>query len=67
MKREEFRVGTEFWCEGTRWRCIDVGSRVVVAENLDVPDGKVEHVFHEYDLAACTPSPPAGRHAKRQR
>jgi hypothetical protein len=35
MKHEEFRIGLEFWCGGRRWRCTDVGSRVVVAICLD--------------------------------
>src|SRR6266511_891501 len=30
MRHEEFRIGTEFWCGGRRWRCTDVGTRVVV-------------------------------------
>jgi hypothetical protein len=30
MKHEDFRIGTEFWCGGRRWRQTDVGRRVVV-------------------------------------
>jgi hypothetical protein len=30
MKHEDFRIGTESWCGGRRWRCTDVGRRVVV-------------------------------------
>jgi hypothetical protein len=40
MKHEEFRIGVEFWCGGRRWRCTDVGSRVVAAICLD-PRGVV--------------------------
>ena len=35
MKYEDFRIGTEFWCGGRRWRCTDVGMRVVVAVCLE--------------------------------
>ncbi len=35
MKHGDFRIGIEFWCGGKRWRCIDVGSRVIVAISLE--------------------------------
>lgn len=35
MKHSDFRIGTEFWCGGKRWRCTDVGSRVIVAMSLE--------------------------------
>ncbi len=35
MKLDEFRIGLEFYCAGRRWRCTDVGSRVVVAICLE--------------------------------
>ena len=35
MNHEQFRIGLEFWCGGKRWRCTDVGSRVVVAISLE--------------------------------
>lgn len=35
MRHEEFRVGMEFWCGGHRWRCTDVGTRVVIAMCLE--------------------------------
>ena len=35
MRHEEFRLGMEFWCEGRRWRCTDVGTRVVVGVCLE--------------------------------
>ncbi len=31
MKHDEFRIGRQFWCSGKRWRCTDIGSRVVTA------------------------------------
>ena len=46
MKHGEFQVGMEFWCGGRRWRCTDIGTRVVVAICLEphevvtaAPDG----------------------------
>ncbi len=35
MKRDEFRIGMEFWCGGRRWRCTDVGARTVVGICLE--------------------------------
>jgi hypothetical protein len=35
MKLTDFRIGQEFYCAGKRWRCTDVGSRVVVAICLE--------------------------------
>jgi len=38
MKRGDFAIGQEFWCGGKRWRCTDIGSRVVVAICLEPHD-----------------------------
>jgi hypothetical protein len=64
MKPSDFKVGLEFWMSGSRWRCTDVGSRVVVAIKLDRyddpswyygPPYKVtEHSLDDYDLMACS-------------
>ena len=35
MKHSDFRIGGEFWCGGKRWRCTDIGSRVIVAISLE--------------------------------
>jgi hypothetical protein len=35
VTRDDFHIGLEFWCGGRRWRCTDVGSRVIVAIRLD--------------------------------
>lgn len=35
MKRSDFAIGKEFWCGSRRWRCTDVGTRVVVAICLE--------------------------------
>ena len=31
MNRKDFSIGREFWCAGKRWRCTDIGSRVIIA------------------------------------
>lgn len=31
MKHSEFEIGCEFYCNGERWRCTDIGTRVIVA------------------------------------
>jgi hypothetical protein len=31
MKYGDFEIGKDFWCAGKRWRCTDIGSRVIVA------------------------------------
>jgi hypothetical protein len=35
MEHRDFRLGLEFWCGGKRWRCTDVGSRVITAISLE--------------------------------
>ncbi|MDP2821389.1 MAG: hypothetical protein Q8O52_01740 [Sulfuritalea sp.] len=35
MKHSEFSIGLEFWCGSERWRCTDVGTRVIVAISLE--------------------------------
>jgi hypothetical protein len=31
VKRSEFSIGQEFWCGEKRWRCTDVGTRMIAA------------------------------------
>ena len=51
MHHSEFRIGTEFWCGDRRWRCTDVGTRVIVATRIDGVDvttlrgGQLSHAF----------------------
>lgn len=40
MDYSQFHIGLDFWCGGKRWRCTDVGSRVIVAISLE-PHGLV--------------------------
>ena len=35
VQHNDFFMGLEFWCGDKRWRCTDVGSRVVVAISLE--------------------------------
>lgn len=35
MKRSEFQIGTEFFTAAGKWRCTDVGTRVIVAVSLE--------------------------------
>lgn len=44
MRRDEFYIGLEFTIgDGTRFRCTDVGTRVVIAINLNGPEEVVEY------------------------
>lgn len=38
MELSDFHIGLEFEMSDARWRCTDVGSRVVVAIKLDHPE-----------------------------
>src|SRR5690242_6343001 len=35
MNHSDFQIGIEFWCGDNRWRCTDIGTRVVVAISLE--------------------------------
>ena len=52
MRHEEFRIGMEFWCGGRRWRCTDVGTRVVVGICLEPHE--VVTVTREAGVGATT-------------
>jgi hypothetical protein len=64
MGHKDFRIGLAFYCGGKRWRCTDVGTRVIVAVCLDghkdddswyngPPYAMAENVFDETDQEAC--------------
>lgn len=38
MKHADFHIGTEFFTGTGKWRCTDVGTRVIVAISLEVRD-----------------------------
>lgn len=35
LTHDQFHIGLQFWCGNKRWRCTDVGSRVIVAISLE--------------------------------
>jgi hypothetical protein len=66
MTRDDIRIGQEFYTATGRWRCTDIGTRVVVAIKLDQDDPRnyngppysiVEYVFDEDDLPGCSLDP----------
>jgi hypothetical protein len=66
MTKDEFRMGQEFYTASGKWRCTDIGTRVIVAIKLDQedprdyngpPDSIVEHVFDEYEMEGCSLDP----------
>ncbi len=66
MEKSDFRIGTEFFTGVGKWRCTDVGSRVIVAIRVDDQDARnlagppysvTEIVFDEYDLGGCSTDP----------
>jgi len=50
MQKEEFDIGCEFYCGGRRWRCTDIGTRVVIAICLE------PHVVTRLDMDDSRPS-----------
>lgn len=65
MEHSEFEIGKEFFCGGNRWRCTDVGTRVIIAICLNQKDERNyngppysigESVFDEYDIGGCNPA-----------
>jgi hypothetical protein len=38
MQHGDFRIGETFWCGGRRWRCTDIGTRIIIAICLDRVD-----------------------------
>ena len=70
MEHSKFRIGGEFWCGDNKWRCTDVGSRVIAAICLSSdeviadpswlngpPYALAESVFDEYDIEGCSIEP----------
>lgn len=64
MQHSDFRIGETFGCAGQRWRCTDVGTRVITAIKLDHEDDPSWHngppyalaevVFDEHDIEGCS-------------
>lgn len=66
MKKSDFIIGLEFYTATGKWRCTDIGSRVVVAIELNQKDQRnyngppysvCECVFDEYDFEGCALEP----------
>ena len=67
MKHSEFKIGDYFYTATGRWKCTDIGTRVIVAMKVprnpereigDVYSGPpyciAENVFDEYDFDGCS-------------
>ena len=37
MRHSDFKIGTEFYTAAGKWRCTDIGTRVIVAISLESP------------------------------
>jgi hypothetical protein len=68
MTHADFSIGCEFRTGAGKWRCTDIGTRVIVAIRIDdypddpswyngPPYAVAETVFDEYDQQGCTPLP----------
>jgi hypothetical protein len=67
MKHGDFRIGREFLSGAGRWRCTDVGTRIITAIRLNMdhdptlyngpPYIIAEQVFDEYDMEGCEAAP----------
>ncbi len=66
MEKSDFQLGGEFFCGNSRWRCTDIGRRVIVAIRLNRDDDPswykgppyalAEIVFDEYDFPEYQPA-----------
>lgn len=66
MTKADFHIGLEFYTGSGKWCCTDIGTRVIVAIQLDQTDASwyngppyavAESVFDEYDQAGCSLDP----------
>ena len=66
MNKKEFEIGQDFYTATGKWRCTDIGTRVIVAIHLHQEDLKnyggppysiPENVFDEYDMEGCSLDP----------
>ena len=62
MTLKDFKISQEFYTNSGKWKCTDVGTRVIVAIPLNEVDKKnfsgppysiQEIVFDEYDFDGC--------------
>ena len=66
MTKADFHIGLEFYTGSGKWRCTDIGTRVIAAIKLDKDDASwyngppyavAEFVFDEYDQDGCSLDP----------
>ena len=66
MTKDKFLINLEFYTATGKWRCTDIGTRVIVAIKLDQDDPRnysgppysvAEYVFDEYDMGGCSLAP----------
>jgi hypothetical protein len=66
MTKNDFHISLEFYIGSGKWRCTDIGTRVIVAIKLDRDDPSwyagppyavVEDVFDEFDMGGCSLDP----------
>lgn len=66
MEHTDFSIGLEFYTAAGRWRCTDIGRRVIVVIRLDAPDASwyngppyavAECVLDENDMQGCSLDP----------
>ncbi len=62
MKFKDYKINKIFYINAEKWKCTDIGSRVVIAISLDQEDERnyngppysiQEVVFDEYDFEGC--------------
>jgi hypothetical protein len=53
MRLSDFHIGLEFWMSGSRWRCTDVGTRLVIAIKLDHDDDPSWYNGPPYAVCEC--------------
>jgi hypothetical protein len=64
MRLSDFHIGLEFWMSGSRWRCTDVGTSLVIAIKLNHEDDPswyngppyaiCERPIDEYEIHVCS-------------
>jgi hypothetical protein len=57
MRLSDFHIGLEFWMSGSRWRCTDIGTRLVIAIKLDMDDDPRWYSGPPYAVCECPIDP----------
>lgn len=58
MKHSDFKIGEYFYTLTGKWKCTDIGTRVIIAYQIETINGRgkvndTEFIFDEYDFPAC--------------